>query len=121
MPALLAASIESLSLIEPPGWMIAAILYLAANLTESSKGKKASLARIASLVYFPACSNAIFVDLTREVCPQPMPLVIGKFLSTIMMVLDLILPINFQATFICGLDSIFAQEFFRNCKCRYFF
>src|SRR5664280_116949 len=81
--------------------MMTAILYSAASFTESSNGKKASLARIAPLVYFSACSSAILVDLTREVCPQPIPLVIGKFLSTIMTVLDLILAINFQAILIC--------------------
>src|SRR5664280_2072257 len=82
--------------------MMTAILYLAANFTESSNGKKASLARIAPLVYFSACSKAIFADLTREVCPQPIPLVIGKSLSRIIIVLDLILAINFQAILICS-------------------
>ncbi|RYD05734.1 hypothetical protein N752_07505 [Desulforamulus aquiferis] len=50
------AWIDSSSLIEPPGWMMALIPDLAASSTVSRKGKKASLASMAPLAFSPACS-----------------------------------------------------------------
>jgi len=64
IPSWLAASIESRSRILPPGWTIAIIPASAAVLTESSKGKKPSLAKIAPLLLSPACSNASLTDLS---------------------------------------------------------
>ena len=70
-------SIESLSLIDPPGWIIDFTPILWANSTQSSNGKNASDDIIESVKstsgwLFLIDSNAQIL----EVCPQPTPKVI---------------------------------------------
>ena len=70
-PALSAASITSLSRIEPPGWMIAVAPASAAASRPSAKGKKASDATTlptAGLTFRPAASpdSAARIAAMRE-------------------------------------------------------
>ena len=66
-PYLSAASMDSWSRTEPPGWMIALIPALAISSTLSANGKKASEARTAPSRRSLAWSMAIRTEATRLV------------------------------------------------------
>ncbi len=74
------ASIDSVSLIDPPGWTIALIPFFAASSTQSLNGKNASDART---VPSTACSNACIVAHILFVCPVPIPFAIPSLTTTI--------------------------------------
>ena len=70
IPCSLQASIDSSSLIDPPGWIIAFIPFLAASSTQSLNGKKASEANI---VAPSPLLKASIVGQILLTCPPPIP------------------------------------------------
>gem|GEM_PF-6862414 len=64
---------DSSSLIEPPGWMMAVIPEAAAASTLSLKGKKASEAMTQPWMGFLAFMTPILAESTRLICPAPTP------------------------------------------------
>ena len=83
IPNLSAASIDSWSLIEPPGCMIAVIPALWAASTQSGKGKKASDAITLPAARSPACRIAFSSAHILLTCPGPTPVVQKSFARTI--------------------------------------
>ena len=87
IPALFAASIIFLSLIEPPGWIIALTPTLANSWIPSGNGKKASDAATEFIVFSgtncKALSDAILQLSNLLVCPEPIPIVDLLFTKTI--------------------------------------
>ena len=76
-PSLLAASITSSSLIDPPGWIIDVTPASATAIRPSAKGKNASEASTdpsAILVFNPANSEAFF-DLIAAICEESILLI----------------------------------------------
>ena len=76
MPYLFAASIDSASRMEPPGWMMAVIPALCATSTQSGNGKNASDANTLPLIFSPPCLIAFSNAHIRLTCPGPIPVVI---------------------------------------------
>lgn len=87
MFVLLAASMDSGSRLDPPGWIMAVIPAAERVSTESLKGKNASEAATAFWQVSPACSMAISTDLILLICPAPIPIVTPSLART--MALDL--------------------------------
>ena len=90
---MLAASITSSSLIDPPGWIIAVTPASAAAISPSAKGKNASEATtdptargFSKSCIFAASSDfraAILDESSLFICPAPIPTVEPSFAYTI--------------------------------------
>jgi len=79
MPALSAALITSLSLIEPPGWIIAFTPILINSSIPSANGKKASDAAT-QLIIFSGQNCCALLEAILQLsnlfgCPEPIPIV----------------------------------------------
>ena len=72
----------SSSAIEPPVWMMALTPALAAKVTVSALGKKASEARQLPLASLPALRIARIALSTRDVSPIPIPIVLVPLVRT---------------------------------------
>ena len=120
MPALFAASIIFLSLIEPPGWMIALMPTFINSWIPSGKGKKASDAATEPIIFLGKNCNAL-LDAILQLsnlfgCPEPMPIV--DLLFAKMMALDFtnlqILKANLRllSWFVDGFFLVTTRNFF---------
>ena len=85
--ALFAASITFLSLIEPPGWIIAFTPTFISSWIPSGKGKKASEAATEFIIFSGTNFNALLAAILQLSnllgCPEPIPIVDLSFTKTI--------------------------------------